>query len=134
GPQPGLGRPASCCYHPSRAGARRTPPWAVSGPSEIIGPMARTYRLGPFRQGLNSLMTSLIRAGLGGPSNYLLTTVGRRTGRMRTTPITVLENADGRWLVSPYGNVGWVYNVRANPEITLQRGNRTETLQAEEVP
>ena len=91
--------------------------------------MARTYRLGLIRQALNSLMTSLIRAGLGGPSNYLLTTVGRRTGRMRTTPITVLENVDGRWLVSPYGNVGWVYNVRANPEITLQRGNRTETLQ-----
>jgi deazaflavin-dependent oxidoreductase (nitroreductase family) len=96
--------------------------------------MARTYRLGPIRQAINSLMTSLIRAGLGGPANYLLTTVGRRTGRMRTTPVTVLENADGRWLVSPYGNVGWVYNVRANPEVTLQRGNRTETLQAGEVP
>ena len=96
--------------------------------------MARTYRLGPIRQAVNSLMTSLIRAGLGGPSNYLLTTVGRRTGRMRTTPVTVLENTDGRWLVSPYGNVGWVYNIRANPEITLQRGNRTETLQTEEVP
>ena len=96
--------------------------------------MARTYRLGPMRQAINSLMTSLIRAGLGGPSNYLLTTIGRRTGRMRTTPVTLVENEDGRWLVSPYGNVGWVHNVRANPEITLQRGNRTETTRAEEVP
>jgi deazaflavin-dependent oxidoreductase (nitroreductase family) len=96
--------------------------------------MARTYRLGPTRQAFNSLMTSLIRAGLGGPANYLLTTIGRRTGQRRTTPVTLLENADGRWLVSPYGNVGWVYNVRANPEITLQRGNRAETIRAEEVP
>jgi deazaflavin-dependent oxidoreductase (nitroreductase family) len=96
--------------------------------------MARTYRLGPIRLAFNSLMTSLIRAGLGGPANYLLTTVGRRTGRVRTTPVTLIENADGRWLVSPYGNVGWVYNVRANPEITLQRGSRSETIRVEEVP
>jgi len=96
--------------------------------------MARTYRLGLTRQAINTLMTSLIRAGLGGPTNYLLTTTGRRTGQLRTTPVTLIENADGRWLVSPYGNVGWVHNVRANPQVTLQRGNRTETARAEEVP
>lgn len=96
--------------------------------------MARTYRLGPGRRAVNSAITVLIRAGLGGPANYLLTTTGRRTSQPRTTPVTLVQNADGRWLVSPYGNVGWVYNARAHPQITLQRGRRTETLQAEEVP
>lgn len=75
----------------------------------------------------------LIQAGIGGQSNYLLTTTGRKTGRRRTTPVTLIGNAGERWLVSPYGNVGWVYNVRAQPEITLSRG-RPEKMRAEEVP
>jgi deazaflavin-dependent oxidoreductase (nitroreductase family) len=94
--------------------------------------MARTYRLGPARRAVNSAVTALIRAGLGGRSNYLLTTVGRRTGRSRTTPVTLIEDEAGRWLVSPYGTVGWVYNVRAHPQVTLRRGQQTEVLMAEE--
>ena len=30
--------------------------------------------------------------------------------------------------------MGWVHNVRANPQIVLQRGRRTETVRAEDVP
>ena len=96
--------------------------------------MARTYRLGPGRRAVNSVIAALIRAGVGGSANYLLTTIGRRTGQPRTTPVTVIEHAGGRWLVSPYGNVGWVYNVRAHPQITLQRGRQTDVVRAEEVP
>jgi len=94
--------------------------------------MARTYHLGPTRRAGNLVITALIRAGTGGRANYLLTTVGRRTGQSRTTPVTLVENADGRWLVSPYGNVGWVYNVRAHPQVTLRQGQRTEVARAEE--
>jgi hypothetical protein len=46
----------------------------------------------------------------------------------------VLEHAGERWLVSPYGAVGWVHNVRAHPQITLRRGGRTEVVRAGEVP
>jgi deazaflavin-dependent oxidoreductase (nitroreductase family) len=94
--------------------------------------MARKYRLGPGRRAVNSVMTALIRAGAGGRANYLLTTVGRHTGQSRTTPVTLVEQAGGRWLVSPYGTVGWVYNVRAHPQVTLRRGQRTEVVRAEE--
>ena len=96
--------------------------------------MARTYRLGPFRRGVNAFVAALIRGGWGGRANYLLTSIGRKTGQPRTTPVTLIEDAGGRWLVSPYGHVGWVYNVRAHPQITLRRGSRTEVVQAEEVP
>ena len=94
--------------------------------------MARTYRLGPVRRTVNSAVTALIKAGLGGRANYLLTTAGRRTGQSRTTPVTLVENAGGRWLVAPYGAVGWVHNVRAHPQVTLRQGRRTEVVQAEE--
>ena len=38
-----------------------------------------------------------------------------------------------RWLVAPYGNVGWVRNARAAGRVTLSRGRRAETLPITEV-
>jgi deazaflavin-dependent oxidoreductase (nitroreductase family) len=75
----------------------------------------------------------MLRLGIGGRSAYLLTTTGRRTGQERTTPVILVESGIERWLVSPYGPVAWVHNVRAEPEVSLRRGRRTEVLRAEEV-
>ena len=95
--------------------------------------MARSYRLGPTRRAVNTLMTALLRHGVGGKSSYLLTTTGRKTRQHRTTPVILVETGGERWLVSPYGLVGWVHNVRATPELSLRRGKRSEQLWAEEV-
>jgi deazaflavin-dependent oxidoreductase (nitroreductase family) len=78
-------------------------------------------------------MKPLVRLGIGGKSTYLLTTTGRRTRQPRTTPVILVEDDGERWLVSPYGMVAWVHNVRAQPEVTLRHGRREETLHAEEV-
>ncbi len=45
----------------------------------------------------------------------------------------LVETDAERWLVSPYGMVAWVHNVRAHPEVTLRHGRRAEKLNAEEV-
>ena len=37
-------------------------------------------------------MKPLVRLGIGGKSTYLLTTIGRRTGQERTTPVILVEN------------------------------------------
>jgi deazaflavin-dependent oxidoreductase (nitroreductase family) len=95
--------------------------------------MAKPYRLGPARRAANVLMRTMLQLGIGGKSTYLLTTTGRRTSQKRTTPVILVETDAERWLVSPYGMVAWVLNVRAQPEVTLRRGRRTETLRAEEV-
>jgi len=47
--------------------------------------------------------------------------------------VVPVENDGERWLVSPYGMVAWVHNVRAQPVVTLRHGRRAETLHAEEV-
>ena len=95
--------------------------------------MAKTYHLGPARRTVNAVMMAMLRAGVGSRSTYLLTTTGRKTRRPRTTPVIVVNTGSGRWLVSPYGSVAWVHNVRATPDVTLRRGKRTEELRAEEV-
>ena len=97
------------------------------------GGMAKSYRLGPARRAVNVLMTPMVRLGIGGKSTYLLTTTGRRTGEKRTTPVVLVEADSERWLVAPYGAVGWVHNVRSQPNVSLRRGKKTETLRAEEV-
>jgi len=95
--------------------------------------VAKTYRLGPARRTVNVLVAAMLRLGIGGQSAYLITTTGRRTGQPRTTPVILVESEGELWLVSPYGLVGWVHNVRARPEVRLRRGRTTQVLHAEEV-
>ncbi len=94
--------------------------------------MSRTYRLGWARRAVNVVVSGLVRLGIGGGSTYLLTTVGRKSGLERTTPVTILEFEGQRWLVSPYGQVSWVHNVRAHPEVTLRRGRARSRILAQE--
>jgi len=89
--------------------------------------MAATYRLGVTRRLVNVLVTALLRAGLGPPRTYLLGVRGRKSGRLFTTPVTLVEEGGRRWLVAPYGEVGWVKNARAAGAVTLRRGRRAET-------
>jgi deazaflavin-dependent oxidoreductase (nitroreductase family) len=64
----------------------------------------------------------------------LLTVAGRRTGKPRTTPVTLVDGDEGRrWLVAPYGAVGWVLNARAAGNVRLTRGRRSEVVEIDEV-
>ncbi len=96
--------------------------------------MARTYRLTAWRRVANLLVRTLLRIGIGPPHTYLLTVRGRKSGRMHSTPITLVEERGLRWLVAPYGEVAWVRNVRAAGEATLSRGRRVETTAIFELP
>lgn len=89
--------------------------------------MTRTQRVG------NAVMSAMIDVGVI-PHSYVMTTRGRRTGRLHRTPVTLVEHDDGRrWLVAPYGPVSWVHNARAAGMVTLRRGSRVEALRIREV-
>jgi deazaflavin-dependent oxidoreductase (nitroreductase family) len=84
---------------------------------------------------VNPLVRRLIPAGLPtGAPNVLLTTHGRRSGKLRTVPVGLLE-LDGRSFVqSSYGEIGWVANLRANDEATVMHpGGRPIPVQAIEL-
>jgi deazaflavin-dependent oxidoreductase (nitroreductase family) len=93
--------------------------------------MARTFRPTRLRRFLNGLVRPLARLGLA-PHVYVLTVRGRKTGEPHSTPVRLIENGV-RWLVAPYGEVGWVRNARAAGTVTLGRRGRSETLAIEEV-
>ena len=95
--------------------------------------MANTYRLTPSRRAANRLVRLLLKLGLMPGPTYLLTVPGQRTGRPLSTPVTLVEDGNTRWLVAPYGDVAWVRNARAAGRITLSRGKRSETLPIREL-
>ena len=93
----------------------------------------RTYRKSGGRRAGDAIIGVLIRAGLV-PHSYLLTTRGRKTGQLRTNPVTVVERDGRRWLVAPYGPVSWVHNARAAGRVTLRRRRETRDYAVREVP
>jgi deazaflavin-dependent oxidoreductase (nitroreductase family) len=96
--------------------------------------MAQNYQLTGIRRMVNQLIRALVSVNLAPRSTYLLTTTGCKSGQPRTTPVTLVENAGGRWLVAPYGPVAWVHNVRATPQVVLRRGRTSLNLAATELP
>lgn len=90
--------------------------------------MAREYKLGFIRRMVNRLVSRQVANDQGDERVHLLTTVGRKTGQERSTPVTLVEVSGSRWLVAPYGEVGWVHNVRAAGVATLRRGERSENV------
>jgi deazaflavin-dependent oxidoreductase (nitroreductase family) len=94
--------------------------------------VAKTYRLGSSRRLVNAVMSPLSRLGLAGRHTYIMTVRGRKTSRAYSTPVILIED-DARWLVAPYGEVGWVRNARAVGEVEISRARRSERLRVEEV-
>ena len=65
----------------------------------------------------------------------LLTTIGRKTGRRRTTPLLYLENGENMVVVASNGGAPkhptWWLNLEANPEATVEVGRRKLRVRAE---
>jgi deazaflavin-dependent oxidoreductase (nitroreductase family) len=77
--------------------------------------------------------TALLRAGFPVGRLYLLDTSGRRTGALRTVPMAVFRYDGRRWLVSIFGETGWVANIRGAGTARIRRGRRVETIRCTEV-
>jgi len=60
--------------------------------------------------------------GLGPSHSYLLEVTGRRTGRIWSTPVNVLQHEGKLFLVGTRGHTQWSRNVLAHPQVTLKRG------------
>lgn len=62
-----------------------------------------------------------------------LHTRGRTTGRDHVVPVAVLRTDGQEWLVSPFGDVAWVRNVRADGRVALGRGRSRQPVVLSEV-
>jgi len=94
--------------------------------------MAKTYQRHLGTRLINWWFRALTERGLGASYRHILTVPGRKTGRLYSTPVYVIETGGHRWLVAGYGPANWVLNTRASGEITLSRGGNAETYKIEE--
>jgi deazaflavin-dependent oxidoreductase (nitroreductase family) len=82
---------------------------------------------------VNGLVTGLVKMGFKPGANAIITLPGRNSGRLHSTPITVVEYHGRRYVQSPYGEVDWIRNLRAAGQASLQSGRRSETVRVREL-
>lgn len=82
-----------------------------------------------FARVFNKLFGFFVGLGIGLPHNYLLQVRGRRSGRVYTTPVDVLNREGRRYLVAPRGNTQWVRNALASGTVSLKKGRRSEEFE-----
>ncbi len=66
--------------------------------------------------------------------NYLLQVRGRKSGKLYSNPIDLLEMNGRRFLVAPRGRTQWVRNAEAAGEVTLKRGSRRQSFSVRAIP
>jgi deazaflavin-dependent oxidoreductase (nitroreductase family) len=75
---------------------------------------------------INKVFGLLVGIGLGLRHNYLLQVRGRKSGRIYSTPVDVLDRDGKRYLVAPRGYTQWVRNAIASGTVSLKKGRRSE--------
>jgi deazaflavin-dependent oxidoreductase (nitroreductase family) len=82
----------------------------------------------------NPIVSLLLRLGIPMGPQALLTVRGRHTGLPRTTPVALNPHGTGWLLVSVYGRVDWVKNLRAAREAMVTKRRRTFQVTSQELP
>lgn len=82
----------------------------------------------------NRLFGLLVGLGLGLPHNYLLEVRGRKTGRIYSTPINLLEWRGRLFLVAPRGYTQWVRNAQAAGKVALEKGTSRRSFRLQAIP
>src|ERR1700739_3842022 len=82
----------------------------------------------------NRLFGFLVGLGLGFSYNYLLEVRGRKTGKIYSTPIDLLEMNGKKYLVPPRGRTKWGPTAEAAGEVTLKKGSKPQKFRLRPIP
>ncbi len=91
------------------------PPWWLKPANKVVIPMSR------------------LGLSLGGESPVVLTVTGRKSGRVRSTPVTPMTIDGKQYVVAGFPGADWVANVRAAELVTIARGRRVQRVRMVEL-
>jgi deazaflavin-dependent oxidoreductase (nitroreductase family) len=77
---------------------------------------------------INRAFGIFVKLGFVMSHNFLLEVPGRKSGRVYSTPVNVLEFKDKKYLVAPRGDTQWVRNVVVSKKATLVKGTKHESI------
>jgi deazaflavin-dependent oxidoreductase (nitroreductase family) len=101
--------------------------------NDMITPTSTTYRPSFPQRIANAVLSRLVKRGKGPDFMRLLTVNGRTTGRPYTAPVVPVVSEGEVWLVSPFGDVSWVRNLRVVGRAQLARGAQRVEYHAREL-
>jgi deazaflavin-dependent oxidoreductase (nitroreductase family) len=82
----------------------------------------------------NRALGLLVGIGLGPKDCYSLEVRGRKSGRIYSTPVYIIEHGGIWYIVAPRGNTQWVRNARVSGRVTLRAGSRRTEYSLREIP
>ncbi|MEA2631414.1 MAG: hypothetical protein QOE66_1633 [Chloroflexota bacterium] len=80
------------------------------------------------------LNVTFLRRGLAVGSQHLLSVPGRKSGVVRTTPVSLVTLDGTRYVVAAFAEADWVKNVREAGAGSLSRGRNQEAVRLVELP
>ena len=100
--------------------------------------MSNSERIRPplWLKYVNKAVIGVHRLGLsfGDKGPVVLTVPGRKSGKLRSTPVTPMVLDGKRYVVGGLPGGDWAANARAAGEVTLRRGRRVERVRLVEMP
>ena len=103
----------------------------LSGPARLAWKLGSGAHAGVYRATGGKLF-----GRMGESPILLLNTVGRKSGKKRTSPLLYVMDGEDFVIVASKGGASahpaWYLNLRANPEATVEIGDREVQVEAEE--
>jgi hypothetical protein len=81
----------------------------------------------------NRVFGFLVGMGWGFKHHYLLEVRGRKSGKLYSNPIDLLEFNGKRYLVAPRGRTQWVRNAELASEVALKKGSWRQSFRLEPI-
>jgi deazaflavin-dependent oxidoreductase (nitroreductase family) len=102
----------------------------LSGPARLALKLGSGAHAGVYRATGGKLFGRMGKSPI-----LLLNTVGRKTGRKRTSPLLYFMDGEDFVIIASKGGAAthpaWYLNLRANPEATVEIGDREVQVEAE---
>ena len=110
----------------------------TSTESDFSGPVRLALKLGSgAHTGLYRATGGKLFGRMGKSPILLLNTVGRKSGRKRTSPLLYVMDGEDFVIIASKGGApnhpAWYLNLKANPDATVEVGDREVRVRAEEV-
>jgi deazaflavin-dependent oxidoreductase (nitroreductase family) len=103
-----------------------------SGPARLAWKLGSGAHAGVYRATGGKLFGRMGKSPI-----MLLNTVGRKTGRKRTSPLLYVMDGEDFVIIASKGGApthpAWYLNLKANPDATVEVGDREVRVRAEEV-
>jgi deazaflavin-dependent oxidoreductase (nitroreductase family) len=103
----------------------------LSGPARLALKLGSGVHSGVYRATGGKLFGRMGKSPI-----LLLNTVGRKSGKKRTSPLLYVKDGEDFVIIASKGGApthpAWFLNLRANPEATVEVGDREVRVRAEE--